>query len=513
MKLSDKIKTTFQKALAPTLVVTLIFFVTYFFFGMENTMIGPFATLSFLRYRSMCNHYECMIKNFAIYIIMAVLAFFAVMNLPLCILINVLALFWIAYILIDEYNPTNYFPAGMALIFFQIAPVNTLSALGTRIAALLATFVIVFLFVFILSKTNKNPNPLRGLLEKGFENCEHQIALCENGSDEEIDKLHHELCDINKRCSEEIYSYNRASIFMKGKTNWYCQFILVFQIVNYLTLNRNHSGNPEKAKKLFADFKNLFETCEPTSDYHRLNFRIKHPDIRNFRLRFALRQIITLTPCLVFAWASGLPNAYWLVISVFFMMIPFSENTLQRVRQRVTGTIAGILICLVLFSLFRNFAARVVIMTIANFLIYGANGYGPTVAYITCSALALQTINAAVPLILAQRLIYTLIGALIALLANKWIFPIRIKKQIQYLMELIRSIRKELVELTENTVPGDGVRRKEIDQRIIKSYMLSKRLEALHESLPAEDRLVDFENLQKKHMTFLAEYLSEYMTG
>lgn len=443
--------------------------------------------------------------------IMAVLAFFAVMNLPLCILINALALFWIAYILIDEYNPTNYFPAGMALIFFQIAPVNTLPALGTRIAALLATFVIVFLFVFILSKMGKNPNPLRGLLTKGFENCKQQIALCENGSEEEIDKLHHELCDINKRCSEEIYSYNRASIFMKGKTNWYCQFILVFQIINYLTLTRGQSGHPEKAEKLFEDFRNLFDTCEPTADYHRLNFRVRRPDIRNFRLRFALRQIITLTPCLVFAWASGLPNAYWLVISVFFMMIPFTENTLQRVRQRVAGTIAGILICLVLFSLFRNFAARVVIMTIANFLIYGANGYGPTVAYITCSALALQTINAAVPLILAQRLVYTLIGALIALIANKWIFPIRIKNQIQYLMELIRSIRTELVELTENTVPGDGVRRKEIDQRIIKSYMLTKRLEALHESLPEEEQLVDFENLRKKHMLFLAEYLSKEM--
>lgn len=500
-----------QKALPPTLVVTLIFFVTYFFFGMENTMIGPFATLSFLRYRSMCSHYECMIKNFAVYIVMAVLAFFAVMNLPLCILVNILALCWIAYILIDEYNPTNYFPAGMALIFFQIAPAHTLSALGTRIAALLATFVIVFNFVFLLSKINKNPNPLRNLLAKGFENCKRQISLCDNGSNEEIGSLHHELCDINRRCSEEIYSYNRASIFIKGKTNWYCRFILVFQIINYLTLNRRQDDYPQKAKKLFEYFKNMFVTYEPGADYHRLNFRIRRPDIRNFRLRFALRQIVTLTPCLVFAWSSGLQNAYWLVISVFFMMIPFSENTMQRVRQRVLGTIAGILICLVLFLLFQDFKARVVIMTIANFLIYGANGYGPTVAYITCSALALQTINTFVPLVLTQRLIYTLAGAVIALIANRWIFPIRIKKQIPYLMELIRSIRKELVELAENTLPGDEVRRKKIDQGIIKSYMLFKRLETLHESLPEEEQLVDYENFCKKHMTFLAEYFSKYM--
>ncbi len=511
MKLSERIKATFQKALAPTIVATLIFFVTYLFFGMENTMIGPFATLSFLRYQSMCNHYECMIKNFAIYIVMAVLAFFAVMNLPLCILINALALFWIAYILIDEYNPTNYFPAGMALIFFQIAPAHTLPALGVRIAALLATFAVVFLFVFILSIWKRSKNPLHELIKGGFENCQKQLALCENGGEEDLEYLHHELCDINRRCSEEIYSYNRASIRIMGKTNWYCRFILVFQIMNYLTSYIRQDDNMQKAQKLYTDFRNLFENYEPEADYHRLNFRIRKPDIRNFRLRFALRQIITLTPCLVFAWASGLPNAYWLVISVFFMMIPFSENTLQRVRQRVLGTIAGICICLALFFLFQSFGARIVIMTIANFLIYGANGYGATVAYITCSALALQTINAAVPLVLAQRLIYTLAGALIALIANKWIFPIRMKKQIQYLMEMVRSIRGELTELTAHTSPGDGVRRKEIDQRIIKSYMLSKRLESLHDSLPEKEQLAEFKELQKNHMMFLAEYLSKYM--
>ena len=97
-----------QGAIAPTIVATLIFFVTYFFFGIENTMIGPFATLSFLRYRNMCSHYECLIRNFAVYMIMAVLSFLAVINLPLCILINAMALFWIADLLIDEYNPNNY---------------------------------------------------------------------------------------------------------------------------------------------------------------------------------------------------------------------------------------------------------------------------------------------------------------------------------------------------------------------------------------------------------------------
>ena len=45
-------------------------------------------------------------------------------------------------------------------------------------------------------------------------------------------------------------------------------------------------------KKFYAQFQEI----EPATDYRRLNFRIRKPDIRNLRFRFALRQVIVLTP-------------------------------------------------------------------------------------------------------------------------------------------------------------------------------------------------------------------------
>lgn len=535
------IKPAIKKAIAPTIMATLIFFMTYYFFGTENTMIGPFATLSFLRFRTMRNHYECMIKNFGIYFAMAFLAFFAVMNLPQCIMINALALFWIADILIDEYNPTNYFPAGMALIFFQIAPVSTPAALLNRLEALLATFVLVLLFVFILSKIEGKKNMLPDYIREGFENSRQQLELCrfftnhssqaQNGKNasvpdtaarhantasdpdiapslDDLERLHRELADINKKISSEIYARNRASLFPKGKTNWYCQFVLLFQLINYLTLNFKTNRNLTKAESLYQDFRTRFENVEPTPDYHRLNFRLKKPDIRSFRLRFALRQVIIVTPCLIFAWVSGLPNVYWLVISVFFMMIPFTDHTMQRIRQRVTGTIVGIVLCLVLFSVFSGFASHVAIMTVANFLIYSASGYGPTVAYITCSALALQTLDTSVALVLGQRLLYTLIGAAIALIANKWIFPIRFKYQIEYLSEMIRSIRGDLIRIDRTSPHNEDFPKWKVDQCIVKSYLLTNRLENMCESLPPEEQHFNYRDFEKKHMNIMAEFLT-----
>ena len=521
MKFSEKQKKMLQGAIAPTIVATLIFFITYFFFGMENTMIGPFATLSFLRYRNMCSHYECLIRNFAVYMIMAVLSFLAVMNLPLCIIVNAIALFWIACLLIDEYNPNNYFPAGMALIFFQVAPVHTVSALGNRLLALLASFGIVFLFAWILSRKTAGQNRLKSLIAEGFTVCEKLLIrtgcmtadshFSKDTAEESVPDLHKKLCEINQTISREIYSANRATLRLKGKTNWYCRFVLVFQILNYLTDHALEDDNRQTARTIYEKFLTQFQEIEPTADYRRLNFRIRKPDIRNMRLRFALRQVIVLTPCLVLSYLWQTNNIYWLVISVFFMMIPFTEHTMQRVRQRVFGTMAGIVLCFIFFTIFPDFGSRVVIMTVANFMIYAADGYGPTVAFITCSALALQSIDSNVPIVLAQRLIYTLLGGGIALLSNQYIFPVRMQKQMQYLFELLRSLREQLTQIGARTTPGDDSRRHQVDQLIIKSYLLSTRAEDLQDSLPELQKISGFEDARKRHMGFLASYLAQYM--
>ena len=680
MKLKENLRAWLPKArlaLAPTILSTMIFFLMYYVFGSENTVIGVFATLSFLRYRSMHNHYECMIKNFFIYLVMAAAAFLAALNLPLCILANAAALFWIGNVLIDEYNPTNYFPSGMALIFFQISPVTTPAAFLNRVLALLATFVIFFLMTVILSRKNAKKDPLADYMREGFAQCRELIRLCEsqlkkeqaapaenraarpyreaseetqtaqtgpsrlaqwaerytheaipayrqgeetpfadmaaefvrerrnaqataphaeraqtaagtaaahtdttaasgtnscagttapseairNAKDSsrknpvlkdpapeksvredsvpegsamessaiessamensamensamkdssfgEREKLHHALCDTNRNTSDEIYTYNRATLHTMSGTNWYCHFIAVFQVINYLTQNFRENGNLEKAKTMYRDFLEEFENHVPDSGFHRLNFRVKRPDLRSFRLRFALRLMITVTPCLLFARATSLPNAYWLVISVFFMMIPYTDHTMQRVRSRIVGTLGGIVLCLVLFTLFPGFIGRVVIMILANFLIYQTSGYGTRVTFITCSALAISTINTSVPLVLVYRLLYTLIGALIAIAANRLIFPIRMKKQVLYLMELIRNTSIEMRDIMRDPSLDTGRRNKELDQRLVKSYLLFRRLEDMYQTLPEGEEGINYDEFEKTHMNFMAQLLS-----
>ena len=110
-------KNSLKKAVLPASVVTAVFFLNYFCFGRENAIIGPFLTLSFLKFKDMEDYRGCMLRTLGVYCIMAAAAWAALLHPILTVVCNGLALFWIGYFLIDEYNPLNYFPAGMALIF------------------------------------------------------------------------------------------------------------------------------------------------------------------------------------------------------------------------------------------------------------------------------------------------------------------------------------------------------------------------------------------------------------
>ena len=496
----------------PTIVVTLLFFLNYFVFGAENTMIGPFATLAFLRFRGISNHYECMLKTWLIFLGMAVLAFFACMNLPLCILVNAIALFWLAYLLIDEYNPTNYFPYGMALIFFQISPVSTWSALGNRLLALSVSLLIIFLFVIVLSLLNKDKNPICSYIREGLAVCRKQLDAYEEQDSAQLEKLHEELCALNRKISDEIYMYNRASIRLAAKINWYCRYVVLFQVINHFTAQPWNEADFARISSIYEKFSSQFEEKKPSPDYRRLKFRNEKPSVHAFRFRFALRLVIVVTPCMAFAFLSPWENSYWLVISVFFMMIPVYENTKKRIRERMQGTIFGILLCAVLFTIFRQFPGRVAVMTAANFLIYASNSYSSMVAFITCSALAIQTIDTAVGGILLERIIYTIIGAVIAFLANRFVFPIHTAVEMKHLMERLDGIQEELHEIGGRNFSCADERRHHIDELIIKSYLLMQRLQTYYESLPKEEQTGAFREYEKTYMRFMGEYLMEHLT-
>ena len=543
MKHSSPLRLNVKAAIAPTIVAVVIMIVTLKLFGLENSMIAPFATLSYMRFLQMRCHYPCMLKHYLIYCIVIAAAHAANLCLPVCILVDFAVFFVLAYIVIDEYDPTNYFPFGMAMIFFQYAPLPDVPAMLTRILALTVSFGIILVFVLITAPVKYGKDPIREYIEEGFSLCENLVAACRRADRNAVVEGHLKVREINKKCSDEIYAYNRTTFTRTGMVNFYCRFIVLFQVINDLTHSEDPAVPPKESKLLKAEallsrFRQELEERKPEQRYWNFRFRSGRIDVWDFRFRFAMRQVLVMVPCMAFATAGGLPNVSWLPFSLFFMLIPSTDDTPQVVRRRFFGSLFGIAGCLVLFAFFPSLTARIIMTAIFSFLIYSAESYTASVAYVTCATLAMQTLNMPPFVAMGQCLAYTAAGAVIALLANRYLFSIHTDIQIERLLAKLAGIRARLIELripdTELQkqaaevfgVAGTEVlrtplsryarthlseeeqKKHETDQLTIHSYLIARRIEALDQSRPEARRDPEtLLGLEKEHMRFMAELL------
>ena len=538
----QKAKKGARQALAPTIIVTGIFFLNYFCFGPENASIGPVLALLFNKYRNRNGRYECLIMDFLVCEVLAVAAFAACWHIVLNILVNAVVFFWIACVYINDYSPANHFPIGIAYIFFQISPAESINALGTRALALVVSFSILMVFLIVYTVLFTDYPVWKSLFKEGFENCARQLQLKEEEG-EERKKLQRDLQGLSVRCCREIWEFNRSVIRPRNKANFYCRYIVFFIIFSYLMDGTLSSADREQAGKLYEKYLYDFQNLKPQAVYKRLKFRLEPLGIHNFRVRFALREAIVLVPCIAFARISGLENVYWMVLCAFFLVTPFSDLSADKVRRRVIGTIVGVVVCQIAFPLLPNFAGRAVLMTVANFFSYFGGGYDMAVICITCAVTALSEINGAVSVMLLQRLIYNLIGAAIAVFANKFIFSIHTVNNLEYASEYADRLLDEIGSLTGEVshedhpdhpelyseqfrfsffknrhedadgafdqadladLKRDVALRKEMDQRIVSLFMLQARMEELDATLPEEERHADTLEHHRRNMMKIA---------
>lgn len=165
--------------------------------------------------------------------------------------------------------------------------------------------------------------------------------------------------------------------------------------------------------------------------------------------------------------------------------------------------------CLAAFALCRGFWPRVCLMTVANYFIYASGSYTSMVMCITCSALALNFGSDSYMVMLLQRLAYTLIGAAAALAGNMWVFRIRAWRQCQYVMELLEELSKRLASIQSL---HREARIHAMNQLVVKSYLLSSRMEEFNQTAVKEYQRKDVEQFIREHMQKVGrQMLDNYM--
>ncbi len=520
----NSIRKTLKKALPPTILSMVLLLVNLKFFGLSNIIIATYMTLTFIRMRTYLIIENNILKPLFIQLAIGGLASVASMGGFLEVLINFFGIIILVYLLTDEYNPDSYFPYLMAFVLLQMFPVK-FDQISNRLLGIFISYIIVYLALMIVSPKGED-NKIQELIKSGFENIHSQFK---NLYYDDIDKVKSEqieLFDICRELNRFVYS---------GRRRKYYQIMIAFQHINNLIHDLKSSKeiieeNKKEFKRFYKLFKYLennfndYKLCAEKLDifekefkfhnknltfytslvlrylsesiehlnYHRFNLR-KFLNFKNnkdyfqvyskynfklneFKLRFAIRMSVIVTLSFFVIRIFSLPKGYWLPMTVFILALPFYEDSKARVYARFRGTILGVIVAFLLFSVFKGQEMHFVIILVTTFFMYAFKDYATMSIYVTCYALAITTISMSDGEAVILRLLYTGIAAIVVLFANKFILPnknhVELINMVKKLIELDKVMITKVREALEKDFDEMELRR-----IIYSSYLISGRIQ------------------------------------
>ena len=520
----NSIGKTLKKALPPTILSMVLLLVNLKFFGLSNIIIATYMTLTFIRMRTYLIIENNIFKPLFIQLAIGVLASVASMGGLLEVLINFLGIIILVYLLTDEYNPDSYFPYLMAFVLLQMFPVK-FDQISNRLLGIFVSYIIVYLALRIVSPKGED-NKIQELIKSGFENIHSQFK---NLYYDDIDKVKSEQIELFDICRE----LNRF-VYSGGRRKYY-QIMIAFQHINNIIHDLKSSKEIiEENKKEFKRFYKLFKYLENNFNdyklcaerleefekefrfhnknltfytslvlrylsesiehlnYHRFNLR-KFLNFKNnkdyfqvyskynlklneFKLRFAIRMSVIVTLAFFVIRRFSLPKGYWLPMTVFILALPFYEDSKARVYARFRGTILGVIVAFLLFSVFKGQEMHFVIILVTTFFMYAFKDYATMSIYVTCYALAITTISMSDGEAVILRLLYTGIAAIVVLFANKFILPNKNHVELINMVKRLIDLDKVMITKAREALEKD-FDEMELRRIIYSSYLISGRIQ------------------------------------
>ena len=163
-----------------------------------------------------------------------------------------------------------------------------------------------------------------------------------------------------------------------------------------------------------------------TLQEYRWNVLTQNLSLKSKMFRHSLRLTIAIVFTYLLGYTLEIQNAYWIMLTVIVIMRPNYGLTKERSKDRVIGTIIGAIIAFCIVLLTQNeivYAVLAFISLVLSFSLIQQN-YKSAAAFVTISIIFLYSlINPNAFEVIQYRIVDTVIGAIIAVVANYIILP------------------------------------------------------------------------------------------
>ncbi|AEB75535.1 membrane protein [Clostridium botulinum] len=490
------------------LFVLIVSFIIAFqkIFGIENTLIGVTvitATLMLLEEDLTVSPFKYFIYFMGINLLLGVLAFVASLNLWLGIVVNFIAMFIIGFLFCYDLKSNLYIPFGLQYLFMLSMPVLKNQFVGRLISLVFgAAFIVVIQLIFNKHRLTKASNKIvESILEKIINKLQ---LISDKNLDTDIDsEIEKEIKQIKKL----IYSKKKDGFYLteSGRINLGIVSLLesinlsindlrndykensLQEILQYLNnkikILYEYKKNVEKLNIIkkevkenlsYKSYNNLSEkkilinldilcdyfvqlynlenqnyidkTNPVPSEFNVMNVLKRNFTANSLKFSYAFRLAICVSISIFIMDYFKIHEARWMAYTVFSIVQPYSEHSKIKSLQRLKGTLIGGIIFIVLFSIFKDPIIRSVIVIGAGYIDGYNTTYDKKMICVTISALGTAAVTASIGSILGYRILFVLLGLVVALMANKFILPYTLKDSTEDLMYMSDYIMDKLIE-------------------------------------------------------------------
>lgn len=176
-----------------------------------------------------------------------------------------------------------------------------------------------------------------------------------------------------------------------------------------------------KKQFLSADAKHFL-----TLQDYKFNILLQHFSMQSPILRHALRLSIAIVFGFVLGSIFDIKNAYWIVLTILVIMRPNYGLTKERSKHRIIGTIIGAIIATIIILITQNTTVYMILAIISLTFAFSLiqQNYKAGAAFVTLNIVFVYAlIDPDAFSVIQYRVIDTIFGAAIAVLANYVVFP------------------------------------------------------------------------------------------
>lgn len=528
-------KANIIKAAITFLGIAIFMYLSGLILGQNNNMMGMLIVLFVLMLLGKDltgNPYKNIFKLSILGIGSVICASLVNLNVFLGLVINLIWVFILVYINVFNLKKPMYYSFLLVYLMLLIFKTDAHEILPRSIALIFASILVVGIQVIMRKKKlkmNKRPNLLRTLrvLDKELDN----IVNNKSGEEEEAqfyDSMKIWNSNILERRQNNFYftaKENRQSIQManleklqkeiKALANLYKKNedygvvlvslrLVINEIIKFITNKSKIEDVEERIVQYLENSKEkinnyhvyaIAETMKgllivvkdkkfETEDSIILRQKptllklIKYTFNReSLRFTFATRMAILIAGTYFISMALNLEYGKWMVFTVMAVCQPYDTTTEKMGKNRVLGTVIGAAIVFIIFTIIQSFAIRAGILGIGFYVFISTKdpvvkGVGTTVFALGMAEISAKA-GVDTMLITADRVMYTVIGFIIAIIGSKIILHYDIRKETNNLIDKYYKIIdidvKELLKITDL---------KETSQKIRSSMILTKSIES-----------------------------------